>query len=123
MTIVTFAGSLVDSLLFIHYLAVVLLELRHIRPEYRIRVVRSPDGHSCSYNVGCMSMQQAAVTVLQFYYRDFTVYNPRLERLPVGAACRMKAKGAGHSSASAPPTSTFKLYNIDGAGKSRLFDV
>jgi vang-like len=42
--IVTFALSLVDALLFVHYLAVVLLELRALRPEYRVHVIRSPDG-------------------------------------------------------------------------------
>lgn len=42
--IVSYAVSMVDALLFVHYLALVLLELRTLRPEYRIHVIRSPDG-------------------------------------------------------------------------------
>lgn len=108
--IVTFSLSLVDALLFIHYLAVVLLELRHIRPEYKIRVVRSPDGESRTYNVGQLSIQRAAVAILQHYYRDFPVYNPYLARLP-GGSNRMRIKGSG-SQANGP--AGFKLYNLDG---------
>lgn len=45
-SIVSFAVSLVDALLFIHYLAVILLELRHLTPQYTVKVLRSPDGES-----------------------------------------------------------------------------
>lgn len=45
-SIVSFSVSLVDALLFIHYLAVILLELRHLTPQYMIKVLRSPDGES-----------------------------------------------------------------------------
>lgn len=45
-SIVYFAVSLVDALLFIHYLAVILLELRHLTPQYMVKVLRSPDGES-----------------------------------------------------------------------------
>lgn len=44
--------SLVDSQLFVHYLAVVLLELRHLQPCYSVRVIRSTDGETRHYNVG-----------------------------------------------------------------------
>ncbi len=71
--VVLFAVSLVDTLLFIHYLAVVLLELRHLEARYSIRVVRSPDGESHSYRIGEISIQRAAVFVLQNYMTDFQV--------------------------------------------------
>lgn len=90
---VTFALSLVDALLFIHYLSVILLEIRHLRPEYKIRVVRSPDGESRTYSIGQLSIQRAAYFALQYYYRDFPVYNPFLERLPTAA--RQGNAGAG----------------------------
>lgn len=50
--IVQFAVSLVDSQLFVHYLAVVLLELRHLRPCYSVCVIRSTDGETRHYNIG-----------------------------------------------------------------------
>ena len=50
--IVQFAVSLVDSQLFVHYLAVVLLELRHIQPCYSVYVIRSTDGETRQYNIG-----------------------------------------------------------------------
>lgn len=50
--IVGYAVSLVDALLFIQYLALVLLEVRHLRPAFCLKVVRTTDGASRFYNVG-----------------------------------------------------------------------
>lgn len=50
--IVEYAASLVDALLFIQYLALVLLEVRHLQPAFCLKVVRSTDGASKFYNVG-----------------------------------------------------------------------
>lgn len=50
--IVGYAVSLVDALLFIQYLALVLLEVRHLQPAFCLKVVRSTDGASRFYNVG-----------------------------------------------------------------------
>ncbi|NXJ37146.1 VANG2 protein, partial [Ciconia maguari] len=58
--VVQYAVSLVDALLFVHYLAVVLLELRQLPPH----------------------IQRAAVWILENYYHDFPVYNPALLNLP-----------------------------------------
>ncbi|KAF3843171.1 hypothetical protein F7725_002020 [Dissostichus mawsoni] len=63
--------SLVDSQLFVHYLAVVLLELRHLQPCYSVCVIRSTDGETRHYNIGQLSVQKAALTILEYYYRDF----------------------------------------------------
>jgi vang-like len=41
---VKYAGSYVDSLLVLHYLALLLMELRHRQPIYLIRVIRYRDG-------------------------------------------------------------------------------
>uniref|UniRef100_A0A668AYW2 Vang-like protein n=1 Tax=Myripristis murdjan TaxID=586833 RepID=A0A668AYW2_9TELE len=76
--IVQFAVSLVDSLLFVHYLAVVLLELRHLQPCYSVCVIRSTDGETRYYNMGQLSIQRAALSILEFYYRDFPLHNPAL---------------------------------------------
>ena len=50
--IVQYAVSLVDALLFIHYLAIVLLELRQLQPMFTLQVVRSTDGESRFYSLG-----------------------------------------------------------------------
>ncbi|XP_070977586.1 vang-like protein 2 [Oncorhynchus clarkii lewisi] len=80
--IVGYAASLVDALLFIQYLALVLLEVRHLQPAFCLKVVRTTDGESRFYNVGHLSIQRAAVWVLDRYYSDFPVYNPALLNLP-----------------------------------------
>uniref|UniRef100_A0A673AXT3 VANGL planar cell polarity protein 1 n=1 Tax=Sphaeramia orbicularis TaxID=375764 RepID=A0A673AXT3_9TELE len=76
--IVQFAVSLVDSQLFVHYLAVVLLELRHLQPCYSVCVIRSTDGETRHYNIGQLSIQRAALSILEYYYRDFPLHNPAL---------------------------------------------
>lgn len=100
-SIVHFAVSLVDALLFIHYLAVILLELRHLTPQYTVKVLRSPDGESRWYNIGQLSVQRAAAAILEKYYQDFPIYNPYLDRLP-------SKKKPGQTNAS------FKYYDVDG---------
>ncbi|KFP02597.1 Vang-like 2-A, partial [Calypte anna] len=80
--VVQYAVSLVDALLFVHYLAVVLLELRQLQPQFTLKAVRSADGVSRFYNVGHLSIQRAAVWILENYYHDFPVYNPALLNLP-----------------------------------------
>ncbi|XP_023688434.1 vang-like protein 2 [Paramormyrops kingsleyae] len=80
--IVEYAASLVDALLFIQYLALVLLEVRHLQPAFCLKVVRTTDGASRFYNVGHLSIQRAAVWILEHYYSDFPVYNPALLNLP-----------------------------------------
>src|SRR6218665_367499 len=102
VNIVAFAGSLVDALLFIHYLAVILLELRQVQPQFIAKVVRSPDGEAMSYTVGQLTIQNLAVWCLEQYYKDFQVYNPYLESLP-----RRSQRVSG-----------FKIYEVDGISGS-----
>ncbi|XP_065567765.1 vang-like protein 2 isoform X1 [Artemia franciscana] len=99
--IVYFAMSLVDALLFIHYFAVILLELRHLQPQYYVHIVRSPDGVSKGYPIGQLSIQRAAAWLLDRYYADFPIYNPYLARLPT------KNKGTKSN------TTSFKFYDVD----------
>lgn len=98
--IVQFADSLVDGLLFIHYLALVLLEIRQLQPQFVVRVVRSPDGESRCYTMGLLSVQRAAVSMLEHYYRDFPAYNPYLD---------MVGKRPGKQTLTG-----FKVYDVDG---------
>ena len=102
-SIVAFAVSLVDALLFIHYLAIILLEIRQLQPQYVVKLVRSPDGEVHSYRVGQLSIQRMAVWCLEQYYKDFQTYNPYLEHIP----------------RKAPKLSGFKFYDVDGAVNSQ----
>ncbi|XP_076438548.1 vang-like protein 2 [Babylonia areolata] len=99
--IVQFADSLVDGLLFVHYLALVLLEIRQLQPQFVVRVTRSPDGETRCYSVGALSIQRAAVTMLEHYYRDFPAYNPYLD---------MVGRKPGKQSLTG-----FKVYDVDGS--------
>jgi len=76
--LVQFGVSMTDTLLFTHYVAVVMLELRQLQPYFVVKLVRSPDGMSRSYTVGQLSVQHVALHCLDHYYRDFDVRTPRL---------------------------------------------
>ena len=80
-SIVQFSVHLVDALLFIHYIAIILLIIRQIQPQFVIHVVRSPDGESHTYTLGHLSIQRASVWILEQYYKDFQVFNPYLENV------------------------------------------
>lgn len=77
--ILEFSVSYVDVLLFLFIVSVIILELRQSRPEFVVKIVRSPDGEQSEYNLGKMSIQRAAIFLLEQYYKDFAVYNPWLE--------------------------------------------
>lgn len=108
-SIILFAISLVDALLFIHYLAVLLLQFRHLDTQYFIKVVRSPDGQSRCYNIGTTSIQRASVWILEKYYQDFPRYNPFLERISLRKA--RKNSLARHSGVGG---GQLKYYDLDG---------
>ncbi|KAJ8388532.1 hypothetical protein AAFF_G00132460 [Aldrovandia affinis] len=100
--IVQYAVSLVDALLFIHYLAIVLLELRQLQPSFCVCVTRSTDGEIRHYNLGQLSIQRAALAILEHYYRDFPVHNPAL-------LTASKSRAAKHLAG-------LKVYSVDGPG-------
>jgi vang-like len=101
-SLVSYAIDFTNTLLFIHYIAVVLLEIRHLQPIYYIKIVRSPDGESKSYSIGQLSIQRASVWLLQKYYCDFPIYNPYLERIPLSKQQRKAL------------STSFKYYEVDG---------
>lgn len=109
--IVSFAVSLVDALLFLHYLAVILMEIRHLTTRFIVKVSRSPDGETRCFTLGELSIQRAAVQCLEQYYKEFPTYNPFLETLPGN---RKSAIGNGSVKNSA--AAKFKMYSIDGGG-------
>lgn len=54
--------------------------------------------------MGRLSIQKAAVKVLERYYLDFPVYNPYLERLPLARTKKITQTGG----------SSVKFYDVDG---------
>ena len=102
--------------------------------RFYIKIVRSPDGESKSYAIGQLSVQRAAVWVLEKYYTDFSIYNPYLDRIPgypvVGTPPSNGVKNR-HSNGSNPLANTintgtlnngqkisnnFKYYDVEGLG-------
>lgn len=106
---VHYASSMVDALLFVHYAAVVLMELRHLQPAFCVKLLRSPDGLCRTYHIGRLSVQRAAEECLECYYRDFAAYNPYLENA-------MRRRAVSHSGSSASQGTKFKVYDVDGSG-------
>ncbi|KAM4689976.1 LOW QUALITY PROTEIN: vang-like protein 1 [Rhinophrynus dorsalis] len=106
LDVVQYATSLVDALIFIHYLAVILLEIRHLRPFYFLTVVRSSDGEARFYSLGALSIQNAALFVLENYYKDFHVFNPSI---PISKKSTRREQHCG-----------VKLYTVDGPDNSTV---
>jgi len=77
--LLSYPVPLLENLLWVHYLAVILMEIRHSRQEYYIKIIRSPDGVAKTYTIGSLSIQRTALWVLEKYYTDFPIYNPHLE--------------------------------------------
>ncbi|CAK8694886.1 vang-like protein 2 [Clavelina lepadiformis] len=102
-TSMEFADGLANCLLFVHYLSLVLLELRHLQTTYVLEVIRTTDGERKFYNIGDLSIQRCSVWVLEKYYCDFPVYNPATMRIP-SRSSRMKQLNS----------QTFKVYDVDG---------
>ncbi|CAH8442392.1 unnamed protein product [Schistosoma turkestanicum] len=117
LSIVVFAGSLTDTLLFLHYSAIALMELRKIRFQYVIHIVRSPDGTSKTLKCGEMSLQRAAVEVLQFYMVEFTAYNPNQNpSLSSGGGGKRNRRGGSTSGGGNGSGSKYKFYDVDSGG-------
>ena len=79
--ILQFTVTYVDLLLFIFILSVFIIKVRPYQPDFVVKIVRSPDGETSEYTIGKMSIQRAAVWLLEQYYKDFVVYNPWLENI------------------------------------------
>ncbi|XP_053312355.1 vang-like protein 1 [Spea bombifrons] len=102
--VVQYTASLVDALIFIHYLAVILLELRQLQPVFALKVIRAGDGEARFYSLGKLSVQRAALFVLKNYYKDFPIFNPSY------AAAKKLTKQPQHS----------KVYSVDGPDNSTV---
>jgi len=100
LDIVHFANSFMDSMLFLHYLALLLMWIRPQENLYTISVIRNADGMRKFYNIGQCSIQKAAVFILERYYVDFTEYNPYMPR----PSSRTKIN----------KFNTLKFYDLDG---------
>ena len=104
--ILSFAVSLIDALLFLHYTSLVVLWLRQTEPLFTLKVIRSMDGVSRFYNIGALSIQRTAVFVLDQYYKDFPEYNPYLVQTPARSSHKQ--------------FSSLKFYDIDGKQNDKV---
>ena len=80
--------------------------------RFYIKIVRSPDGESRSYAIGQLSIQRAAVWVLEKYYTDFPIYNPYLEQLPSSPKMNSKLM----SNTNNVMRNNYKYFDVDGLG-------
>ncbi|XP_068127124.1 vang-like protein 1 [Hyperolius riggenbachi] len=97
LSVVQYAASMVDAFIFIHYLAVVLLELRQLQPYYILQVTRSSDGVTRFYTLGTISIQRAALFVLENYYKDFPAYTPEPQGRKQAKPSRKSARVDGNT--------------------------
>lgn len=81
MTIVQFSISMLESLILLHYLALVLLEMRKRKKIYCLKVIRSPDGSSQYFSCGSLSIQECAQYVIEKYGRHFKQCGPYAKQL------------------------------------------
>ncbi|KAF8561253.1 hypothetical protein P879_11707 [Paragonimus westermani] len=122
LSIALFADSLTDTLLFLHYAGIGVMELRRIRHRYAIHIVRSPDGMSKMLKCGDMSLQRAAVEVLQFYMVEFTAYTPGHSSYLGGTGAGKRGRRGGPSTEPGSAAtgggggSKYKFYDVDGEG-------
>ncbi|KAL5108453.1 Vang-like protein 1 [Taenia crassiceps] len=127
-SIVLFSNSLSDALLFLNFSGIALLEFQRLRSQYAVHVVRSPDGASKTYRLGEMSLQKAALEILQMYMVDFTVYTQPLS----SSSSRRNKRGSaanhggdvGHNASGGGAGggevggSKYKFYDVDGREKN-----
>ena len=98
------------TILFIFFFNAELFILFFCR--FYIKIVRSPDGESRSYAIGQLSIQRAAVWVLEKYYTDFPIYNPYLEQLPSSPKMNSKLM----SNTNNVMRNNYKYFDVDGLG-------
>lgn len=125
-SIVLFSSSLSDTLLFLNYAGIALLEFQRMRSQFAVHIVRSPDGASKTYRIGGMSIERAALEILQLYMVDFTVYtqpastssNRRGKRSTAAAAEIVSASGpdSGGGGDGRGSGSKYKFYDVDSRG-------
>ena len=106
-----YAANYIDCLNALHFLAVVLLELKHRKQRFYVRLLRHPDGASKLFTLGELSVQHAAAECLQQYYAHFAPLNRALYRRRAQLPSQSNNDGNGNMSNRDLPT--LKFYDID----------
>jgi len=127
---ILFSKNCVDVLFYIHIVAIIIIELRLIsknsETEFLIEMIRSTDGEQRFYNLGEITIQEAAYLLLQNYYRDFPLNNPAAFVMG-NVSSKKKANHHLHNDSTTvnntklnaqmsqlSPKENFKIYNLDG---------
>jgi len=63
-SIVLYADKFTNLLLFVHYVSLVLLELRHLQSRFLLEVIRTTDGERRFYNVGDLRFDDVIARML-----------------------------------------------------------
>lgn len=85
-----------------------LLELRRLRAQFIVTIVRDPDGEMHTLNIGAGSIQEAATEILRFYTTRFSSFNIHLDNARQTAVAKQSGMQGG--------TAGFKMYNIEQFG-------
>lgn len=116
----SYSVPLVENLLWVHYLAVILMEVRHQQARFYVKVVRSPDGVSKSFTLGQMCIQRAAVSVLDRYYSDFAKYNPHLDEISSASVSSRKRSKSSNGNNPAITSTIAERGSILGNGSNNM---
>ena len=128
---ILFSKNCVDVLFYIHIVAIIIIELRLVsknsETEFLVEMIRSTDGEQRFYNLGEITIQEAAYLLLQNYYRDFPLNNPAAFVMG-NVSSKKKANHHLHNDSTTVNNTKlnaqmsqlspqeFKIYNLDSAG-------
>lgn len=128
-TAVKFAGHVVDTLLYIHVVAIIVIETRVRSPNsekmFLCEVLRSTDGEQRFYNFNRMTIQEMAYQILCRYYVDFPLNNPAALLVGGHSQKRKQARDLNDSTTQNNTQANinisnkdFKVYNVDAKGSN-----
>ncbi|KAL3315346.1 Vang-like protein 1 [Cichlidogyrus casuarinus] len=101
--IVQFSSHLTDMLFILFFTGMLISRLRDMHKPYSVHVVRSPDGYARSYRLPDITIQSAALEILQCYVMDF----PVLMSTPTTNGNKRGKRGSVGNA-------KLKMYDIDG---------
>ncbi|CEF62421.1 FI21450p1 [Strongyloides ratti] len=78
--ILSYSVSLLDVLLYTHYISLVLIYFKRIEKKFVISVTRDIDGEEHILNLGNMTIQEAAVEIGNYYVTNFSSFNDSFYR-------------------------------------------
>uniref|UniRef100_A0A913IBM2 Vang-like protein n=1 Tax=Strongyloides stercoralis TaxID=6248 RepID=A0A913IBM2_STRER len=78
--IVSYSVSLLDILLYTHYVSLILIYFKKVEKNFVISITRDVDGEEHMLKLGCMTIQEAAVEIGNYYITNFSSINDSFYR-------------------------------------------